>query len=162
VKNYEVLIEAAEILKNENLDFEIKLAGRPMLEKDKVYFEELKKLIKEKNLEDKIIFIGSVPYKDIADFYRSGDLFVNLSETGSLDKAVLEAMSSGLPVLTSNEAYFGMLEEKYLTKNDPKEIAEKIAYFIKNKINFAPELRQIVVKNHSLQNLIDKITQVLC
>ena len=155
VKNYEVLIEAGEILKNKNFKFEIRLAGQPMLEKDKVYFEELKKLVKEKNLEDKIIFVGAIPNKDIAEFYKEGNLFVNLSDTGSLDKAVLEAMASGLLVLTSNEAFKNILPEKYFTDKNPQEIAEKIIFLSKSETD--PALRDCVVKNHGLSNLINRI-----
>ena len=161
IKHHEILVETADILNKSGLEFEVRIAGAPILEKDKTYFESLKKLIKEKNLEDKIFFNGSVSYRNISDFYHNGDLLVNLSQTGSMDKVVLEAMSCGIPVLNSNEAYFSVLPQKYLTSNNPKEVADKIEYFIKNKVNRAPELRDIVIKNHSLDNLVSKIISSL-
>lgn len=159
IKNYEILIEAAKILKNKNFDFEIKIAGKPILEQDKVYSEKLKNLIKEKNLEDKINFVGSIPYRNVDIFYQSGDLFVNFSDTGSMDKAVLEAMASGLLVLTSNEAFKKILSEKYFVNKNPEEIAEKIIAL--SKADFDPGLRDYVVKSHSLRQLIIKIISLI-
>lgn len=161
IKRYEVLIKAADILNKGGLDFEVHIAGAPILGKDQTYFDGLKKLVKEKNLEDKIFFEGAVFYENIPEFYHSGDLLVNLSQTGSMDKVVLEAMSCGIPVLNSNEAYFSILDKKYLTSNNPKEVADKIEHFIKNKINSALELRDIVITNHSLGNLVSKIVSSL-
>ncbi|OHA16012.1 MAG: hypothetical protein A3A10_01595 [Candidatus Tagabacteria bacterium RIFCSPLOWO2_01_FULL_42_9] len=166
-KNLDILVEVAEILKKRDfsakggpaLGWEIKIAGKPILEADKIYFEELKKLIKEKVLEDKIIFAGAIPNKDIADFYKSGDLFVNFSDTGSLDKAVLEAMAAGLLVLTSNEAFGNILSSEYFTSKNPKEIAEKIIMLSKSEPD--PGLRDFVVKNHNLKGLIAKIIGVI-
>lgn len=161
IKHHEILVEAADILNKSGLGFEVRIAGAPILEKDKIYFESLKKLVKQKNLEDKIFFEDSVSYENITEFYHKGDLLVNLSQTGSMDKVVLEAMSCGMPVLNSNEAYFFILDKKYLTSNNPEEVAGKIEYFIKNRINSAPELREIVVKNHSLDDLALKIISSL-
>ncbi len=156
VKNIDILIEAAEILKNKKFDFEIKVAGAPILEKDKIYFEKLKNIIKEKRFEDRIIFVGSIPNKDIAGFYRGEDLFVNLSDTGSIDKAMLEAMASGLLVLTSNEAFKNILPEKYFVGKNPEEIAQKIIAL--SKADFDPVLREYVIGSHSLKKLVEKLS----
>jgi len=155
IKNLRALVEAAEILKSKGFDFKIKIAGAPIFKRDETYFEELKNIIKEKKLEKKIVFVGSVPHKNIAEFYREGDLFVNFSDTGSIDKAMLEAMAAGLPVLTSNEAFRGVLPEKYLVEKNADKIAEKTV-----ALAGAPrsgELREYVARNHGLENLIKKI-----
>src|SRR3989339_472442 len=132
VKNYEIIINATEILKNKNFNFEIKIAGAPILESDKIYFEKLKEKIQEKKLSDRIKLVGPISNKYIAEFYQSGDLFINLSDTGSLDKAVLEAMACGLKILTSNEAFKNILPEENFTKNEPNMIAEKIERLAKH------------------------------
>jgi len=160
VKNYELLIETAQnMIKRGFENFSIRITGPLILERDKIYFEKLKNIIKEKKLEDKIIFTEAIPYKDIFEFYQSGDLFVNFSDTGSMDKAVLEAMAAGLLVLTSNEAFKNILAEKYFTGKDPEEISEKI--IVLSKINFDPSLCDYVVKNHSLDQLISNLTSLI-
>lgn len=155
VKNYDLLVDAAEILKSKNIDYDIKIAGAPILESDKKYFEKLKEKIKEKQLEDKIKFVGPIPNKDIIDFYQEGDLFVNFSDTGSIDKAVLEAMACGLKILTSNEAFRGILKEENFTEKNPENIAGKIINLAKNETDGS--LAEYAVKNHSLENLVKKI-----
>ena len=159
VKNIHLLIDAVEILRNKGFDFQIKIAGKPILENDKKYFEKLKEKIREKNLGGIIEFVGPMPNKDIAKFYQNGDLFVNFSDTGSLDKAILEAMACGLKVLTSNEAFKNIVPKESFTSNNPQEIAEKIEKLAEtehiNTANFA----EYVAKNHGLDNLTDKIIQ---
>src|SRR3990167_5838602 len=163
VKNYEIMINMAEILKNKDfsaqggsaLGWEIKIAGAPILENDKKYFEKLKNLIKEKKLDDIVEFVGPISNKDIAEFYQGGDLFINISDTGSLDKAVLEAMACGLKILTSNEAFKYILPEENFTKNEPKEVAGKIENLSKSEKNYS--LVEYVDKNHGLDNLAEKI-----
>jgi len=155
VKNLHLLIETAGILKNRNFDFEIKIAGAPILESDKIYFEKLKNLIQEKKLDDIIEFVGPVSNKDIAKFYQGGDLFINLSDTGSLDKAILEAMACGLKILTSNEAFKDILKEDNMADKNTENIAVKIINLSKSGKIYS--LVEYTAKNHSLDNLVEKI-----
>lgn len=162
-KNLHILIEVANILRDKKFsaqggpasDWEIKIAGAPILESDKIYFEKLKEKIKEKNLNDIIEFVGSIPNKDIAEFYQDGDLFINLSDTGSLDRAILEAMACGLQILTSNEAFKNIIPAENFTAKNAEEISQKIIYLAKNgKDN---HLQEYVAQNHNLEKLINKI-----
>ena len=155
VKNYEIMINAAEILKNKDFNFEIKIAGAPILKDDKTYFEKLKNLIKEKKLDDIVEFVGPIPNKYIAEFYQSGDLFINLSDTGSLDKAVLEAMACGLKILTSNEAFKDILKEDNIADKNPENIAFKIINLASSEKKYS--LVEYTAKNHGLDNLAEKI-----
>ena len=155
VKNIDVLIEVAEILPSSG--WEIKIAGRPILESDEKYFERLKIVIKEKKLDDKIKFIGPVPNKDIAEFYQNGDLFVNFSDTGSLDKAVLEAIASGLEVLTSNKAFASVLGGEIFIEKNPEKIAQKIIEIASSRENKSNQLAKYIFENHNLDNLVNKI-----
>ncbi len=154
IKHYERIIEAAEYLKQQNINFKISIVGKPILAKDEVYFEELKRLVIYKNLQNNINFVGSIPYFKTPEYYRNNDIFVNVSGTGSLDKAVLEAMACNLVVLTSNEAFKDILPVKYFLSKDPKEIAESII----NSVNSDKVLlRDFVATSHSLSGLIRNI-----
>ena len=155
VKNLHLLIETASILKNKNFDFEIKIAGAPILENDKKYLEKLKEKIQEKKLDSIIKFVGPAPNKNIAEFYHRGDLFISLSDTGSLDKAALEAMACGLKILTSNEAFKNILKEDNMVNKNPENIAVKIINLAKSEKNYS--LVEYAVKNHSSDNLVEKI-----
>ena len=127
------------------------------MESDKIYFEKLKEKIQEKKLDDIIKFVGPISNKYIGEFYQNGDLFINLSDTGSLDKAILEAMACGLKILTSNEAFKNILPEENFTKNEPKEVAEKIENLAKSPNLTKDKFIDYVSANHGLYNLTKKI-----
>lgn len=158
IKDLETLIGALDILVNQKniQDIQVKIAGTPLLQSERKYLEKLESLVREKQLENYIEFLGSVPNYQMPQQYQKADLMINLSHTGSLDKAVLEAMASGNLVLTCNEAYQSMLNEKYLfKKKDKHNLAEKIIEL--RRAGQDNNLREIVVKYHNLDNLIDKI-----
>ena len=165
IKNYETLIEAAQILKDRGLTFEIKIVGRPVMPYDFEYFEELKKLVGTFELEDSVEFIGFVPYSQIADYYKKSDIFVNPSPRGGIDKAVLEAMAAGCIPFVSNEVfekYFGELSPFLIFKHgDSNDLAEKIENMSKlpeEKIEKMTHFfEESVSINHSLSNTISKI-----
>ncbi|MDD5031491.1 MAG: glycosyltransferase family 4 protein [Patescibacteria group bacterium] len=167
VKDYETLIKAVEILAGEGIRLEVNIIGGVGMPEQEKYLENLKKMIAEKGLGGIMNFIGAVPNKNIVRHLQSADLFVNMSYTGSLDKAILEAMACGLPVLTCNEALIEVLGEyrKSLMydKGDYKNLAEMIKLFAEmeeeKREKIAKDLRDIVVKNHSLEGFIKKIIE---
>jgi glycosyltransferase involved in cell wall biosynthesis len=56
------------------------------------------------NLGVQVTFLGGFNQTQLLHEYRQAALFVHRSETGSLDKVVLEALACGLPVDTSDPA----------------------------------------------------------
>lgn len=157
-KDFQTLIEAVDILINrDNLkDLQAEIIGTPVLDQEKQYLAGLEKSVREKKLAEYIRFLPGVPYARMPQYYQEADLLVNASQTGSIDKVVLEAMASGCLVLTCNESFFGILEDKYLFE---KKNASELAFKIK-KLKEAGQdesLREIVLKRHNLDNLIDKI-----
>jgi len=88
--------------------------------------------------------------------YQHSDLVINLSHTGSIDKVVLEAMASGRLVLTCNEAFKNILDDKYLfRKRAPQKLAEKIVDLGNTRQD--ESLRKIIIEFYDLDNLIGKI-----
>ena len=167
-KDYETLINAIALLaKDHRLD--IKIIGGIAYEKQQTYLDKLTSLIKEKRLERVIKFIGPIANKDLAPLLQNADLFVNMGHTGSLDKAILEAMSCGLPILTCNEAYEKVLgryrDMLMYPKKDFEQLAEKIESIIKmnidERVKIGEGLRTIIVRDHNLQGLISKIADIL-
>ena len=160
VKNYETLIKAGKIMHNQGRDFHITLVGEPALASDKSYEVKIKELIQGYGLTDKFTFLGKISHRNLPDIYRKHDAFVHLSRTGSLDKAVLEAMASGLSVLSCNDAARAFLpKELIFHDNDPVGLAEKIVA-VSNKLEQG-SLRDYVVKNHGLDRLIKKISDLM-
>jgi len=152
------ILKAFDILVNEQnvKKIKLKIVGHPLVKSEKEYLESLKEFIKNSRLKDYAEFIDGVPYAKMPERYNEADLFINPSSTGSLDKVVLEAMASGCLVLNCNEAYQEILDQKYLfKKGDAADLAQKIVNLMRAGKDYA--LREIVVKNHNLNDFIDKI-----
>ena len=92
-KNQKIVIEAiSNIDKNENIHYLVCGLGANE--------NGLKKLAFEKGLKDNIHFLG---YRnDIVKLMKSCDVFVMSSYREGLSRAIMEAMTSGLPIIASN------------------------------------------------------------
>ena len=171
IKDYETLIEAIDILvkKKSKEKIQVDIIGAPAFPSQEEYLERLQKIVIEKGLENVVRFLGPMPNKDIVGFLQAADIFVNTSHTGSLDKAIVEAMACGLPILTCNEALESVLGDlaKLLIypKKDSVKLAEKIGWLAglgeKERRNLGEKLRFIAVRDHSLENFAKKIKQAL-
>lgn len=162
IKNYEQIINACAVGATIWPDtWSLSIVGGPILPRDYSYLESLKHLIAEKNLSSHINFLGSAGYSRIPALLQDHDIFVNVSGTGSLDKAVFEAMSVGLSVLTANEAYRSIVPDTYfLDHTHPEFLAERIKQLsAETRPNMA--LRQIVLDRHSLDTTITKLCSLL-
>lgn len=166
VKNLEVLIRAvAELKKNFGPNVSLDIVGSTILKEDQNYKEGLKQIIDNLDLQNEVHFRDSVPAATkgiltLPDIYNAHNIFVHASETGSLDKVVLEALASGLQVFTSSEAYddLGSVVWRF-KKGDYKDLASQIEAVYKkhDKIIYNTKGIDLVNKLFSLQNLLNKI-----
>lgn len=162
VKHFEAIVNAMAILHEKwPRAWTLTVVGGPITPGDYAYTEKIKGLIREKGLGNQIHFYGQRPYSEVPEILRDHDLFLNVSRTGSLDKAVLEAMACGLSVITSNEAYRTVLPLAYFLEYiSPEFLAERIkALADEPRPNTA--LREIVVRDHALAPMIDRMTTLL-
>ena len=168
IKDYETLIKAAKILKDRGLNFKLKIIGRPVMDCDFEYFEQLKEMVSSLALKDFVEFTGFIPYSRIADYYKESDIFINLAPIGGIDKAVLEAMASGSLVLVSNAAfrnYFdGYSDKLSFDYQGPGSLAEKIISLSRlppeEKKGISDFLARSVSQNHNLESLIKKLVDL--
>ena len=65
-----------------------------------------KELAVKNKIEDRVIFVGKVPYKDIPIYYQLGTIFVTASQSETQGLTVIEALASSLPVLAINDESF--------------------------------------------------------
>jgi len=76
-------------------------------------------------------FLGKVPHKNIPRLYQESDLVVVPSSYEGLPLVILEAMASGIPVLTSDSCpNFGNSQFETRSVDD---LAEKMTRFLKNE-----------------------------
>lgn len=67
-------------------------------------FDHLKKRVNDNSNNGEVIPLGSVPIEDLAKIYRSADLFAIASIYEGFGLTPLEAMASGVPVVTSDQS----------------------------------------------------------
>ncbi|OGM98971.1 MAG: hypothetical protein A2915_03345 [Candidatus Yanofskybacteria bacterium RIFCSPLOWO2_01_FULL_41_34] len=166
IRNFETLIKAMGILKSRGLNFKLKIVGQPVMPPDFKYFEDLKKLVGELNLNNQVEFIGFIPYGQTTEYYKKADILINPAPKGGIDKVVLEAMAMRCMVFVANPVFVPYLAgyEKYLLfeYGNAEDLADKVEDFLKlssEKIKEMSEsLEESVVKHHDLKKIISKIS----
>ena len=124
-KGLETLIKALSFV-NENVKLLVIGKGNP---------EKYIKIAKKSGIEGRILFLG--PRRDIEKFYAISDLFVLPTLYDPFSNATLEAMASGIPVITTkNNGVAELIEEgseRYVLKDllNAEELADKINIALK-------------------------------
>ncbi len=168
VKDFETLIKSIGLLK-QRIPLKLTIVGGPGTPSQEEYAQKLRQMVRERELEQEIEFSGALPPAKIPEVLAQADFFVSPSQTGSLDKAALEAMAAGLPVITANEAVAKLLEpwrgRLVFSPRDFRGLAAKIeSYYylpLAEKERLGSRLRELVIQQHSLQALIEKINRQL-
>ena len=103
------------------------------------YMSELETLVRDLNIEDRVVFLGYVPLDHLPYLYSGATVFVTVSLYEGFGLPPLEAMACGTPVVASNSSSLpevvgnaGILVDP----NDTKQISEGLLRVIEH-----PELR---------------------
>lgn len=126
-KNTSMLIEAMEFIGREYLLY---IVGDGDLE------TELKNLVKQKKLNNRVIFFGK--RDDVEQFYKVADLFALLSTYEGLGHVYLEALATGVPIIA--------------LKNNPPNVINASEELIKENINGFTVI--------SIDDLVNKINKL--
>ena len=150
-KNHKIIIQAMSLLEGKNIHYLIAGKGNTA--------SLLSQQAEELRMADKVHLLG---YRsDVAELYSASDVFCFPSKREGLGLASLEAMSFGLPILTSNVHGINDYSEYGITgyKFSPSD-AEGFAEGIK-KLTEEPETcskmgdyNRKTIKKYSLQNVL--------
>jgi len=169
-KKYEDLIEAMTLLTpSERARFRVELYGSPALAPDVLYHDTLQDMIAHSHLTQSIQLMGPLAHIQVAGVLSHAHIFVNLSCTGSLDKAVLEAMACGVLVITSNEAFIPLFKAiqypYFVAPGDSRALADALlsaaAVNDESRRVWGTKLRNIVVEKHNLETTIDTMLTII-
>lgn len=161
IKNVDILIKAGNLCAQSDKKFIIDIIGDA--EKNNFfYFESIKNLSATLSRVGRVKFFVGVSNNQTPVIYNQHEIFINLTNSGSLDKTILEAMACETTVLVSNESFKGILPEFCLFKErDINDLADKVLKLLdfsdlqKNKLG--SQMRQFVVEKHNLNRLIEGI-----
>ena len=132
IKDVEMLIDTAGLLLQrpgfEDVTFVVAGGETP---ESPGYRAALEARVAARGLSERFRLVGPVPYAEVVKFYQTGSVMVSASRTGSVDKAVLEAMGCGLPTLVTGAAYARLLGDEgprlMARAGDAADVADKLA-----------------------------------
>jgi glycosyltransferase involved in cell wall biosynthesis len=160
-KNPEFLLKALKETLNKKGDIILLMIG------DGPFLKELQKMARRMKIEEKVIFRGAVPYKEIPFYYQASDIFVFSSLTDTQGIVILEALACGLPVVALKDDAFeemvidnenGFLVKKFL----PEIFAERVLKILDDSViyqSFSDNSRKIA-HNFSEENQAKKLLNI--
>ena len=94
-KRIDLLIDTVARAKESNIEMELNIAG------DGKLGNALALHAKKANVDDNVNLMGRIDAEEMPQVYRDNDVFVMSSAHEGMSNAMLEAMASGLPVITT-------------------------------------------------------------
>jgi glycosyltransferase involved in cell wall biosynthesis len=162
IKGHHLIIKALKKVIEKGHNAELWIVGSGY------YKDNLMKLAKKLNIENKVRFFGKKGHKELAKIYNISNIFV-LANYQEITPAVNEAMACGKPVVAMecggkgfvipNENY-GLISKRF----DIEDMADKIIILIKNKElarKIANKGKQHIIKNFGIKNVAEKIYKCL-
>ncbi len=159
-KGLEYLIEAIKILTTHNSQLITLIVGEGKERKN------LEDLIKKYNLEKNVFLLGNI--KNAAELLPAFDIYICSSVKEGLPYSIMEAMSAGLPIVSTNVG--GIPEMITDGKNgllvgpkNPEELAERIKTLIENKElqnTLSQQTKKDVKEKFGIEKMIEKTKEV--
>lgn len=156
-KQIDLLLQVIMDLRDEFPILNLDLIGDASRDSD----EWIKKF-KSPDFSSWLKFKGSIPRQEVAKLLNSYDVFLH-AYMGSIDKVLIEATLSGVPVVTSNPEYlniFGSWEKPKFSSHmeEYRHLRRLSTEKLKSEVL---RRKEIAVRDHSLEAWIDKLCSIL-
>lgn len=160
LRDHVTLIEAVIKLKEEKLPVILKIAG------DGETLKELKQKYAEYPF---IIFLGNLNEKEIMEALNNTDIYVHSTLAETFSTAILQAMSMGLPVVTTDiEGTRHMLKDKetglLFEPKNVNDLTDELNFLINHKnkaIALSTNARIFVQENYSLEKVKSNLMELI-
>lgn len=127
-KNHRGLIDAFEIISKEIESIKLRLIGDGELR------SEIQSYVEKKKLSEKVEFLGLID--DCADYLSKADVYILASYVEGMPITLIEAMGSGLPIVSTNVGGISNMITKdnaILVNPDTHEISDAVLELLKNE-----------------------------
>ena len=156
-KRLDLLVSMMAHLRGDGLT--LRIVGPTLTGDDAIYEAALRRDVAAGHLP--VEFLGPVPMDRLPRLYDTAAVALNVSETNSMDKAVLEALATGCPVLSSNPAFRELLagHPGLVIKDErPEAIATQLRALLADPGVAVPEdLRNLVEGHHDIRSYADRV-----
>jgi glycosyltransferase involved in cell wall biosynthesis len=99
------------------------------------YYKEIQAFIQQHSLEEKVLFLPYIPFQELPVIYQLATLFVYPSIFEGFGIPIVEALNSGVPVITSTGSCFseaGGPATRYISPTDTEALAQAIREILGN------------------------------
>lgn len=136
------------------------IVGTAVTESDKAHEVKLRAHITTLGLTEQVHFLGRVSQRELPAVLNRAKIFVTTAQNGSLDKAMLEPMACGLPVVSMapGSASLPLAAAQVDTATD---FTQQILDVLKSKVFYRHDYVMYIQSEHSLQSLIPRIISLL-
>jgi glycosyltransferase involved in cell wall biosynthesis len=164
-KNIDLIIEGVESLRKNYSELTLEIVGSPSSDLYKQYSQDLISKFSSHLYNSWLKFTPYIPREDLPKLLRDKDGFIH-SFQGSLDKTLVEATFSGLPVVTINREYlniFGSWESSH-TYDDLTLENEALVLFKMSEDEIKREVDRryaLAVSQHEVTGWVDRLVKIL-
>ena len=157
VKHIELAIETIRYLVSSGVQVSLSIVGSPP-PRDIEYYNNLRQTVTDNNLSTNITFEDEVTKEKAPEIFSSHEICLNLTESGSFDKTIVEATACGAIPLVSNKSLIGLLPKVCVTENNPEAIAHSLERLLDphEQMEIQQKLKSFA-ESQSLSVLMDKL-----
>lgn len=158
-KQLKEMLVVLDVLHAKQIPFTFSVVGGPATSRDDSYSRMIEIEVRKRAYASQVTLVGEVRHADIPTHLERSDIFLHLSETGSLDKAVLEALSVGVPVVSTNPALTSILTPfgLFASSKKPSFLADIL---VEGSKVSREAVSEYVQREHALPSLIQRLTAV--
>lgn len=120
-------------------------------------FSNLKKIAKKYHVENRVLHRGLLVSEDVLTWLDTLDIYVQPSKQEGLPRALIEAMSRGLPAIGTNVAGIPELlsSDMIFKKGDTKSFVRVFEYLVNSDVSYYSEMNFCKSKEYSIEKLND-------
>lgn len=169
VKNLEKIVLGFQLFSLLEIaaQWELVFIGSTATDSDTAYAADLKRMVQEIGLSERVRFMGAKGQLDLVPLLQRSSCLVSFTASEAIDKALLEGMACGLPVISSAERrqIFDEQYQSWAIETTPEALAEKLEELATmnpaDRRSLGLAMRATVCRDHDLRRLAKLIVTEL-